>query len=113
MTVTTKFVVSMVTGEVLEHEYYEYSGPVALACGATEGMKNIETGLSSFFNNAIGQAGQVFGASSSVFKNLMSTFAPIVAAGPSQRGFSLPEEQTLNSAAITNTGIAARNAKQA
>src|SRR5690242_15199946 len=113
MNVTTKFVISMVTGEVLEHEFYEYNGPVAFACGATDGMQNVAGELNSFFKGAIGQAQDVFGASSGVFKSLMNAFAPIVAAGPGQRGFSLAESQALKSSAITNTGIAAKNAKQA
>lgn len=33
MKVTTKFVMSMITGEALEHEWFEYSGPVALSKG--------------------------------------------------------------------------------
>lgn len=33
MKVTTKFVMSMVSGEVLEHEWYDYDGPVAEAKG--------------------------------------------------------------------------------
>ena len=36
MRITTKYVFNMVTGEVLEHEWYEYSGPVAMCKGADE-----------------------------------------------------------------------------
>lgn len=61
----------------------------------------------------IGQAQQVFGNSSTVFNNLMSTFQPVVAAGPSQQGFSPTELSALNSQAITSVGQGYNNAKEA
>lgn len=37
MRITTKMTISMLTGEVLEHEYFEYQGPVALCDRAAQG----------------------------------------------------------------------------
>lgn len=61
----------------------------------------------------IDQSKSVFGDSSQVFKDLTSSFAPTVAAGPNQEGFSAPEKAALTSQAITETGQAYRNASQA
>jgi len=92
---------------------FEYNGIIAQACGATQGQKDVAASSTTFMNQAQQQAGTVFGASSQVFNGLMKTFAPIVAAGPSQRGFSAAEAANLKSQAITQTGQSYKNAKQA
>lgn len=82
-------------------------------CGASADQKAVGAAQSNFFTQATNTAQQVLGAASSVFKNLMSTFSPIVAAGPSQKGFSLAQESDLRSQAITQTGVAYKNARAA
>lgn len=82
-------------------------------CGATSSQNQIENQQQSFYSTMIGQAQQVFGNSSTVFNNLMSTFQPVVAAGPSQQGFSPTELSALNSQAITSVGQGYNNAKEA
>lgn len=82
-------------------------------CGASSEQKSIEKQQAGLLNQMTQQAQQVFGDSSAVFNDLRDSFAPVVAAGPNQRGFSLPEESALKSGAITNTGQAYRNASQA
>lgn len=82
-------------------------------CGASADQKAVGAQQSTFFTTATQTAQQVLGAASSVFKNLMSTFSPIVAAGPSQEGFSLAQKSNLDSQAITQTGNAFKNAKAA
>lgn len=94
-------------------EYFEYTGEVEKLCGATGAQKSIEQSQQSFMTQAQQQASTVFGASSQVFAGLMATFAPTVAAGPSQVGFSNQELSNLQSQAITQTGTSYRNAKQA
>lgn len=96
-----------------ESIWYDYTGPVDLCCGAPQGEKDLANQQSAFFNTLTQQAQSVFGNSSSVFRDLYSSFAPIVAAGPSQEGFSAPELSALQSQAITNTGQQYNNAKQA
>jgi len=113
MKITTRITISMLTGEVLEHEWHEYAGPVALACGATSGQKSIAQGQTNLFNTLAGQAKTEFGDASSVFGDLMDTFSPLVSAGVNQQGFSATEDAALKSDAITNTGQAYRNASQA
>lgn len=113
MQITTKLTISMITGAVLEHEWYEYDGPVELACGASSGQKAVAQSQTNLMNTLSSQAKSEFGDASSVFSDLTNTFAPIVAAGPDQQGFSAPELSALKSDAITNTGQAYRNASQA
>ena len=113
MKITTKITISIATGEVLEHEFYEYSGPVALACGATPGQQQLAHSQTSGYNTLVNQAQSQFGNASGVFQDLVSSFAPIVAAGPNQQGFSPAEVSAMNSQAITSTGQGYRNAKAA
>jgi hypothetical protein len=97
----------------VEEESFEYNGPVAFCCGATSAQKQQASTTSSAYQTAINNAQSVFGASSSVFQTLKNTFAPIVAAGPSQNGFSGQTLSNLNSSAITQTGQEAKNEKAA
>lgn len=90
-----------------------YEGPVALCCGATAAQNQALGQQTAFAQTMQQQASSVFGNSSQVFKDLVNTFSPTVAAGPSQEGFSAAEKSSLQSAAITNTGQAYRNAAQA
>jgi hypothetical protein len=92
---------------------YEYNGLVALACGASNSQKQIEQSQQNFMKQAQTQAGQVFGASNQVFNSLMSTFAPTIAAGPNQQGFSPALLSAMNSQAISNVGQSYKNAKAA
>lgn len=82
-------------------------------CGATSAQKAQQTTTASAYNTAVSNAQSVFGASSTAFKDLMSTFAPTVAAGPSQNGFSGQTLSNLNSSAITQVGQEAKNEKAA
>lgn len=82
-------------------------------CGATNGQNQQETATTNAYNAATAQASQVFGASSTAYNDLVKSFAPTVAAGPSQTGFSAQELSTLNSSAITQVGQEAKNEKEA
>lgn len=86
---------------------------VSGGCGATGAQNTDEKQQQSLAQTMQSQAQQVFGASSSTFNDLMGAYSPIVAAGPNQKGFSPGEESNLNSQAITQSGVAARNAMTA
>lgn len=115
MRITTKITWDISTGDVLKHEFHSVSDetPVALCCGASQGQKDVGQQQTSLFNQLTQQSQQVFGNSSTVFNDLISSFAPVVAAGPNQEGFSQGEKSNLDSQAITNTGQAYKNASQA
>ncbi|MFL6437715.1 MAG: hypothetical protein ACJ71Q_09060 [Terriglobales bacterium] len=82
-------------------------------CGASSEQKEIGKQQQAFMEQVMQQASTVFGKASTVFSDLMNSFAPTVAAGPNQMGFSAPQLANLNSQAITNMGQASRNASQA
>jgi hypothetical protein len=113
MRITARKTISMITGETLEHVFYEYDGPVDKACGSTAQQVQDEKTQQTLMNTLADQAKQEFGSSSSVFQDLYNTFAPTVAAGVNQQGFSTPERTALDSGAITNIGQAYRNASTA
>ena len=77
------------------------------------GTKGAETAAanqqSAFTNQMVSQASSVFGTDSSVFNNILSAYSKTLAAGPSQQGFSQAEQNSLNSAAITNNANQFRN----
>jgi hypothetical protein len=56
------------------------------------------------------QSASEFGAASSVFNDLNKSFAPTVAAGPDQQGWSAAEASAINSAAINTTAAQYKNA---
>lgn len=97
----------------VSQESHDYGGPVVFCCGATSGQQNIANTQTSTYGTLVNQAQQVFGNSSTVFNDLVSTLSPTVQAGPNQQGFSPAEVSALNSSAITNAGNAYRNARQA
>lgn len=101
------------TGAIDKEEFFWYSGNCELACGASGAQNAAQAAQASAYTQMTQQASQVFGSSSQVFNQLQSTFAPTVAAGPSQQGFSAQEVGNLNSEAVTQGGVAARNAQQA
>jgi len=94
-------------------ESFDYDGPVAQLCGATSAQNQIQQQQSQFSQQLVQQASQIFGNSSKVFNDLVNTFLPTVQAGPNQEGFSAAEKANLQSNAITSTGQAYRNARQA
>jgi len=93
--------------------YLREGRTVSGACGASSSQKQISQEQQQNFQTLAGQAQQVFGGSSQVFNDLTSSFAPIVAAGPGQSGFTAGELANLQSQAVTQGGIATRNVQQA
>jgi hypothetical protein len=57
--------------------------------------------------------GSRFASQTQLLSSLNSSLQPLLAAGPSQQGFSGQERAALNTSAINNAGAAARNARQA
>ena len=94
-------------------KWFDYFGPVELACGASAAQNQIGQSQQNFATQLQTQATSVFGNASSVFNNLMSSLQPTVAAGPSQQGFSPQELSNLNSEAITQSGQSYQNEKAA
>ena len=94
-------------------ESIEYTGIVGLMCGASSAQTASANQASALATQMAAQSATVFGASSQIFNSLNAAFSPIVAAGPSQQGFSAQEASNLNSEAITQTGTEYKNEKEA
>lgn len=93
--------------------YIREGRTVSGACGASVQQQQIAAEQQANFNQMTQQAAAVFGDTSKVFGELQSSFAPILAAGPGQQGFTAPELASMRSQAVTQGGIATRNAQQA
>jgi hypothetical protein len=72
-------------------------------CGASSEQKQLEKEQADFYAQTTAQAAEVFGKANAVFGEITAATAPIVAAGPSQEGYSAEEKQVLNSQAISST----------
>lgn len=94
-------------------KYIEEGRTVSGGCGASDEQKSTYQDQQAITNQLMQQSQQIFGASSSVFNDLMKTLSPIVAAGPGQKGYSPAEEAALKSEAITDTGEAYKHARTA
>jgi hypothetical protein len=108
--ISTRVVIDIASGEVESRESFNYSGPVELACGPSSSLKALNTSTTQLLNSAKSQATQVFGDSSTVFNNLLASTQGIVAGGPSQAGYSQPELDAMNAAAVQNGATLSRNA---
>lgn len=73
-------------------------------CGASDQQKQIEASQAAFYNQLTQEYGTVFGESQGILKQLTASFAPILAAGINQEGFSKGELTNLQSQATTGTG---------
>ncbi|MBS1799559.1 MAG: hypothetical protein JSS95_07000 [Acidobacteria bacterium] len=94
-------------------EGYAFNGLVDLCCGASSQQTQTYNQQTQLSQQIMQQGQQVFGDSSKVFSDLVSSLAPTVSAGPNQEGFSAAEKSALQSQAITNAGVAYKNAKAA
>jgi hypothetical protein len=79
-------------------------------CGASKEQKETYQTQKDITSNALSQAKQIFGDSASVFSDISDALSPIVHGGPDQYGFSAAEDSALRSQAVTQSGVAARNA---
>src|SRR6185437_14289840 len=113
MRIYTSLTVDIESGEVVSCDFYEYHGPVDLCCGASSQQNETYNEQSDLSKQIMQQGQEVFGSASSVFNDLISSLAPTVAAGPNQEGFSQAEKAALQSQAITQSGVAYKNAKAA
>jgi hypothetical protein len=82
-------------------------------CGATGAQNQQAAATTTAYNTSVSQASQIFGQSSTAFNDLVNSYKPTIAAGPSQQGYSQGELSNLDSQAITQNGVEAKNVKEA
>jgi hypothetical protein len=82
-------------------------------CGATQGQTNISNEENAFYQQLTQQYGTVFGEDQALTGALTSAFTPILAAGPSQTGFSPSETNALETQNDENVGTNYAQAQKA
>jgi hypothetical protein len=82
-------------------------------CGPSTQEKQIESSTQNLGQSLQSNYAQRFGQQSKLLQSLNDSLSPIVAAGPSQTGFSPEELAARNTTAINNAGAANIHARQA
>lgn len=82
-------------------------------CGPSSQEQQLANQGQSFSEMLQGNYGTLFGDQQGVLNSINKSLSPILAAGPSQQGFSAQERAALNTQAINSAGAASRNAQQA
>ena len=100
-------------GNILEHDSYDYKGPVALGCGAPSGQTQLASEQGAFYQQLTANASAEFGVASNLVAEFNKEFSPIFAAGPNQKGWNAEESNAINSNIVTTEGQATKNALQA
>ena len=82
-------------------------------CGPSATLTNLTNAAVTFAGNVQQQAGQVFGAASQVFNNLVGSIQSVVKGGAGQAGWGAAENAAVNSQIVNNAATSARNEKSA
>lgn len=112
MRIYTKIVMDW-NGNILERDGYDYSGPVALACGAPSGQQQLATEQAAYYQTLTNNANAEFGQASALAAQFMAEFGPIFEAGPNQKGWNAEETNAVNANIVTTEGQATQNAQRA
>jgi hypothetical protein len=75
--VTTKLVLDIATGKILHIDGYEYTGPVELACGASDEERSLERSQHYLFKQIIQDFQVQFGKQNNILDSLTSIMTPI------------------------------------
>lgn len=73
-------------------------------CGASDQQTEIQNAQIDFMQTLQSEYSTVFGENQGILKSLTASFEPILAAGPNQQGFSVPELKSLESTAKEGVG---------
>ena len=85
-------------------------GPRWINCGASAAQKQLSQEQANFYQELSANYATVFPEQQQILAALTSEFQPILAAGPSQTGFSAAEEASLRTEASDTTANAAQQA---
>lgn len=119
MYIYTKLVLDP-NGNVIEQEGYEYNGPLAYCKGASKEEKaqaaqqaELSKRQGAFFDVMTASYNKMFAGQTAILSTLQKTFAPILAAGPSQYGLSVAEDRAMRTMSSEATAQSYKMAKQA
>jgi hypothetical protein len=82
-------------------------------CGASQSQQNLASSQAAFYTQLTQQYQTEFAQNQSIMSSLTATLQPIIAAGPSQQGYSDTELAALNARATESAAAGYRNAATA
>lgn len=100
-------------GRVLESEYFDYEGEVALCKGASSQETSAANTQNQLAQTLLQNYQTQFGNQSAILSAINSAWSPVLKAGPNQYGFSAAEDAALRTQATTGTAQQYANAKKA
>jgi hypothetical protein len=105
MFITTCATFLIATGELISRDGFEYDGPVDLACGGgpSQAQQSLAATQQQFYNTMTQNYAQNFAGQQNILNTLKGAWAPILAAGPGQYGFTPAEDAAMRSAATQGT----------
>jgi hypothetical protein len=92
---------------------YPDGAPSALAKGPTSAQIELQTEQASFYKEMTKDYATQFAGQQAILGTLTSAWAPILAAGPNQYGFSAAQDATLRAQAVEGTAQTYQQAEQA
>jgi hypothetical protein len=98
---------------LVETDGYDYLGTVFACKGASSQQTGIANSQQNFMNTLQQDFGTAFSGQQNILNSLTSNLTGILNAGPSQYGFSAPEESALNTLATSGNAQQYANAKAA
>lgn len=112
MRVYTRIVINSETGALISREGYDYDGPVEL-CKASSQEQALSAEQTQFYQTLQSNYSTQFANQSNILSSLNSAFAPILAAGLGQFGFTPAEEAAMRTGAMEQISGAYKNAATA
>ena len=97
---------------LVDEEGFDYHGPLSLCKGASAAQDQLAQTQSAFMNQMMADTASQFSQQQAIQTQLNNALAPIVAAGPSQFGYSQAQLNNLNSTATTGVAQSYANAKK-
>jgi len=94
----------MKTSNMTDQQFLDFvtKHPVSGGCGTHGAEDAAAANQTAFTNSMLSQASSVFGADNGVFNSMKNAYSQLLAAGPSQQGFSAQQQSAMNASAITN-----------
>ena len=91
------------TSRMTDQEFLDFikNRPVRGGCGTHGSEHAAAAQQDSFTKSMLSQAKTVFGADNGVFNTMKNAYSELLAAGPSQQGFSAAQQSAMNASAIT------------
>jgi hypothetical protein len=111
MRITINPVFDIRTGKLIRHAgQYEHRGPADL-CKASSAQNTLATDQANFYQTLTQNYHQQFAGQTAILQSLQNAYAPILAAGPGQQGFTPTQLTAMNTSATENNAQQFQNAK--